>query len=180
MNPRNHPLRTVALATILAVCGLECCLSQTRGEKTRTRVEAQVVQVSANLEEPGERIVTVRVTVYAGDRSLVIPNCSEVPGADNGFCSAQLAKKNGKSIMVRKGLMASLGVESYDKWKPVMLGPGGSQYFLFEFSTEMMDVHKDEPIRIRFQTWPDAQSMQDWNKAKDLLSPVFRCPAGYF
>ena len=180
MNSESCPLRTTALAALLAVCGMGCCFSQRPGRVTPARVEVQVVQITADPEEPRDRLVTVRVTVYAGDRSLVIPNCAEAAGADRVFCSAQLANKYGRGIRVRKGLMASLGLENPDKWKPVTLGRGGSGYFLFGFSTEMMDVRKGEPVRIRFQAWPDAESMHDWSKAKDLLSPVFRCPAGYF
>jgi hypothetical protein len=151
--------------------------SQVPGTLQVDRIEAHIKQVTVNPDDPNDRIVSVVVTIQAGIKPLVVPNCADEAAKEKYFCSAQLARVNGQSIRVRKGLMATLGVESLDKWKPVTIVPKTEEEFLFNFSTGLMDVRPGESLRVKFQAWPNVQSIQDWKSASTQLSPIFRCPS---
>lgn len=153
------------------------CLGQAPAKIRTERVDAQVEKVTVNPDDENDLIVSVEVTIRAGDQSLVIPNCAEGEDRPKGFCIAQLARANGRIVRVRKGLMATLGVEGEEKWKPVTVSPDGTESFRFGFSTRLLDVRAGEPLGVKFQVWRDAQSMRDWRSATTLSSPVFRCPS---
>jgi hypothetical protein len=140
-------------------------------------VDLQLISAYQNPDNPNDLIVTVRVTIHAAGQLLVVPNCSEKSTDPRFFCMALLRRKNGKTIKVRRGLAATLGVENPDIWKPVTIARGAEDSFLFSCSTGLLDVKPGEPVRVAFEVWPNAESVKDWKLATTLMSPVFRCPS---
>lgn len=157
-------------------CGSLISSSQAQPALHADRIEAQIVGTKPNSDDPSDLVVSVLVTVYAGERALVIPDCAEKETERKWFCSAQLARKNGKTIGIRKGLLATLGMDAAAPWKPITIPPGGHESFGFDFETGLMAVRSGESVKVKFQVWSDPQSIQNWKVAANFLSPAIQVP----
>ena len=164
------------LAFLLAIAA-DPNRAQTSHTLRSDRIDAQVEHVTVNPDSSNDLIVSVRVTIHTGNQTLVVPNCAEDSSGQNVFCVAQLARAKGRIIRVRNGLMATLGVESSDKWNLIVIPPRSEDTFNFSFETGLLDVRPGESLRVKFQVWPDVNSVHDWKSAIPQLTPIFRCPS---
>jgi hypothetical protein len=139
-------------------------------------IQVHVTGVHPNPDDARDLIVSVQVTIRAADQPLVVPNCAE-SSTPPGFCMARLSHPNGKGIRVRKGLPAVLGVEPYEHWKPITVAPDAEQKIGFAYSTGLLDVKPDEPVRVSFEVWPNARSTKDWKSATVFQTPIFKNPS---
>jgi len=140
-------------------------------------IEVKLIGAHVNPDDDHDLMVSVLVTIRAADQTLVIPTCADDIARSAFFCVAGIVGANGKSIGVRKGLAASLGVEPEDRWQAISIAPGTQRTFTFTYSTRLMDVRAGQPLRIWFDVWPSPESMKEQKSSAHLLSPVFRNPS---
>ena len=169
---RTHRLSAVSLVLLFCAGAF--------GQAPRTIpaeiTSIQIVGTHPNPEDESDLIVSLSVTVQAVDRPFVVPNCAEDESSPF-FCVAQITRSNGKVVPVRKHLAATLGFLNQDQWKPLILQPGSQQTFRLAYSTRLLDVSAGEPLRVKLQVWPDANSMKDWKASTSLMTPIFRNPS---
>ena len=169
---RAKNLLALCLAVLFGIAAVGQPPRTLRAEITNV----QIVGTHTNPEDENDLIVSVRVTIRALDQSVVVPNCAE-KDSPPFFCVAQITRRKGKVVPVRKLLMATMGVPSEDQWKPLLIQPGSQQALDFAYSTALMDVSPAEPLRVKLQIWPDAKSMSDWKASTSLLTPIFKNPS---
>jgi hypothetical protein len=154
-----------------------CGSGQQRSRPAANAVSAEIVSVKANPEDTSDSQVSIRVSMLALTKSVIVPNCAESATSDKVFCVAQLQRFNGKRWRNAKpAVWASLGAEDYDAWSPVTVMPGTEVSYLFGFSTQFYGIRAGEHLRIAISVWPEGASLKDRKSTATVVTPVFECP----
>ena len=168
-------IRCAILVVLCLFAGTAPSFCKTPTALRSSAIDVQIIGVHPNPDDARDLIVSVQVTIRAADQPLVVPNCAEDSSLP-AFCVARLSRSNGKVIQVRRRLAAELGVEPYEHWKPVTIAPRTEQRLKFNYSTGLLDVGPGEPVRVRFEVWPNPEAMNHWKSATTFLTPIFRNP----
>jgi hypothetical protein len=175
----NALVHMILVGFLPLICHSESAFSQGPPRQDDHIPRAEVIRVTPSADLPNDWIVTVRIEVRATDRQLVVPYCPEDNSDEHALCSAWLERFDGKVWRRAKPRIHEyvLGMEGIDHWKPAIITPGNSNFFLYSFSTRYFGVRKGEPLRVTLDAWTDAKSMQYDNAAVSLLTPVFKAPS---
>ena len=161
--------------TICVTCSAYLGLCQSQSSLPIGKIDVRFLHAIHEPEESSVSYVTIAVTVRSAGTSLVIPNCSE--SADQkSFCDASLRRANGKAVRVRKGLMATLGMEDPSTWRPIRLPPDSESEFEYSIDMGLLDARPGQLVRLAIGIWRDEDSMRDSRQAITVLTPVFRIP----
>jgi hypothetical protein len=165
--------------SIVAVTGIAFAASSARSLSQTAlptgRIDVRILNAIHEPEESAVSYVTVEVTIRSSGEAFVIPNCAEA-AEKRVFCMSSLQRANGKTVGVRKGLAATLGFEAQEYWKALTVPANSETDFQFSIDMGLLNVRPGEPVRIAFWIWPNAESMKDFKRGTEILTPVFRIP----
>ncbi len=126
------------------------------------------------------RTVTLRVTVFSPDKSLLVPFCGEGEGGTETLCSlsvrVEVQSRAGWRTMRPRQRNVVLGGVPPDKWKVRVISAGGRHDFFFAFTKDDFLVGRGQRLRIVIDTWLDEQSMRSHGQPIQVTSPAFDCP----
>jgi len=139
------------------------------------KIDVRVLNAIHEPEESSVSYVAISVVIRGNGTSFVIPICTE-SGRRPLFCMASLRQLNGKAVLPRKGLEATLGFEDPSSWKATLVPANGQVDLQFSIDMGLLRVRPGHAVRLAFWIWPDVESMKDLKLATEVLSPAFRIP----
>jgi hypothetical protein len=128
------------------------------------------------------RAMSVTVSIFAGDRDLVVPYCwgggSEVESLCGPPTPTRLEVQTTKGWR-QVGLRthdAVLGALSPEVWKARLIPAGKRRVFELHFSKDEFAVETGQRLRLVVDAWPDEQSMRSGGRSVQLTTTAFECP----
>ena len=145
-------------------------------------VSAQPVPERSEIGSADARpLISVKLEVRAKGAALVIPICGgdqETHSLCAGAATLQVFSHGAwRTVRVRKGLAATLGMLPKDTWKAQRIDVGDTAYFDFTYSPELLDVQRGERLRVVVSSWTSEAAMRGEDDAdRRLRSPIVDCP----
>jgi hypothetical protein len=161
-------LLVLVLTVGVLSCWTERAAGQGRSSGGITNVEATVV-------------VGLRIEVHAADKPIAIPYCGENGAGEYFFCSGEahlevLRRGEWVPAKPRKGLSAVMGAEPDTVQKRLLVEPGKTVYFAFNFDKEFFGIQKSEHVRIRINSWGATEAIGNREAQITMSSPEVECP----
>ena len=124
-------------------------------------------------------LVSVRVTVFAREKDLLVSYCREELDKSEHLCilpsylEVQTAKGWRRMNLVHGGVLGSLVL---DLRKVQLIPAGKSHDFAVQFQMEDFEIEHGQRFRVVVAAWPDERSMRANEPPIRLTSQSYKCP----
>lgn len=128
------------------------------------------------------RTMSITVSIFAGDRDLVVPYCGLGGSSRESLCGPPTPTR--LEVQTAKGWHpvglrtndAVLGALSPQVWKARLVPARKWHVFSLLFSKDDFAVETGQRLRLVIDAWPDEQSMRSGGRPIQLTTTAFECP----